>query len=789
MLPIPSLLRRRGATALALVLITCALGAFAARVKPDYSIEHCFPTFDQSRVDYERFKRDFPFEDARALVLVQADDLYSQDGLKRIAALEADLSRVSGVLDTQSIVSVKDLTSDGINLRMDRLFPEGTVDAESLDRGKRTATTDPIFHHTLAAPDQKSTAISVTLTKEIASKEETRTLFFQAAKKVVEQHAALAKTRGITQQLTLNGLPIVRSEFTAMVARDLGVLFPLALLIILVLLYVAFRRVTDVLAALLTIYVSIIWTVGFMGILGVPLHALTQITPIVVMIISISDTVHVVTHMRELLAGGATKFDAVSRSAVDNLWPCLLTEVTIAFGFLALMANDMVMIQQFGMVTAAGMMLTWLANFTVLPLLLLLFPAGKPAQAGHAPQKTLPRFIGWVEQVVIQKPRRVALVTVLLSVGFAALGTQVGKEYYAYDDLRPDAQLNLDLRRIEAAMGGSVPMAVFVEPQQRTADAMLEPQALALIDRITTRLESEFGSDVKNAASLSKYVKKAHRLLVGDEAAASEPLPETRRLAVQELLAVDDPRALRDVVNFDRSVAAVFTSMPDRGSSQATQVLERLHTYLAEEEKATGYRLTVTGIYGIADGIYRNMVGGLAASLGLAVLVSFAMFFAVLRSWQLALIALVPNLLPLLVTIGTMALLGIDIKPSTVMVFSITLVIADDDTIQFLTRFRSRFLGLGPDATPHRTAVLGTLRESGTPMLITTLAVTIGFLALLRSEFVGLANLGLLLGVSLLSAVAADLFLTPILIMALKPKLGPVTEKVRESEAEHSVAL
>jgi predicted RND superfamily exporter protein len=783
MFPIASLLRRRAATALVLVLVTGVFGASAAKVKPDFSIEAMFPTFDQSRVDYERFKRDFPFEDARALLLVEARDIFEPAGVARIAALEADLARVPGVLDTQSLASVKDLTSDGLTLRMEKLIPDGQHDAETLARARHTATTDPLFHHAVATPGRAATTVAVTLTREVASKEDSRAAFTRAATEVVEKHRKLAADAGIEQRLTLNGLPVIRSEFTAMIARDLGTLFPLALVIILVLLYAAFRRVTDVLAALATILVSIVWTLGFMGFFGVPMQVLTQITPIVVMIISISDTVHVVTHARELMASGMDKLEAVTRSARDNLMPCLLTEITIAIGFVALAANDMSMIQQFGLVTAAGMMLTWLANFTVLPLLLSVFPAGKERPVQSHEGRVLGRFIDWVEGVVTLKPRRVFLVALALSVGFAVLGTQVGKEYYAYDDLRPGARLDRDLRRTEELVGGSVPMAVYIEPKTRTADAMLEPGALALIDRITTRLEQDFGSDVKNAASLSKIVKKSHRLLAGEDIAKDEPLPATRRLAVQEMLAVDDPRALRDVVNFDRSTAAVFTMMPDRGSSKSTKLLEKLRAYLAEEERATGYKLTVTGIYGIAEGIYRSMVGGLAMSLGLAVLASFAMFFGVLRSWRLALIALVPNLLPLLVTVGTMALLGIDIKPTTVIVFSITLVIADDDTIQFLSRFRARFVALRSDPTPHRTAVLGTLRESGMPMVITTLAVSIGFLALLQSEFLGLANLGLLLGVSLLSAVTADLFLSPVMLMALKPRVGASEPRVEAAEA------
>ena len=151
------------------------------------------------------------------------------------------------------------------------------------------------------------------------------------------------------------------------------------------------------------------------------------------------------------------------------------------------------------------------------------------------------------------------------------------------------------------------------------------------------------------------------------------------------------------------------------------------------------------------------------------------MFLFVLRSWRLALIALVPNLSPLLLTLGAMAALGIDVKPSTVIVFSITLVVADDDTIQFLARFRERLaelLGQG-EKDAHAIAVKEILTSTGMPMFITATAVSLGFLTLNASEFVGLHHLGTLLAISLASAVFADLFMTPVLLLAWKPMVTP----------------
>lgn len=767
------MLAQRGLLFLALLALTALFGTFASRVRPDFSIEMAFPTFDRSRTDYERYKLDFPLDDAQAVVIIEADDLFSPAGLRRVTALEDALARLPGVVDTQGLSTIQDLSLDGEALRMDKLFPRPDLPSEELQKRRQIATSDPLFAWNLAPPDGRATLLRVTLTREQARSDEARTVFLQRARGVLSEHSALASQAGVRQKLTLSGLPIIRSEYTELVNRDLGRLFPLAFLFILILLYFTFRRAAPILAAVATIYLSVIWTVGFMGMLHIPIQGLTQTTPIIVMIISISDTVHIVMHYRECLRRGDDARSALAAALADSALPCLLTELTIAGGFLGLVTNDMVMIQQFGIVTAAGMLLTWLANITVLPLCLSLArPAAEPTAAaqGAAP---FARFIAWVERCITQRSRLVLTVAALIALASALVGSRVGKEYYSYDDLRPQSALLSNIRYLEAVHGGSVPFAIFIEPKDRSqprADAMLDPAAVALIDRITQKLETEYAGEVKSALSLSKYLRKTHRLLAGE--LATTPLPKTRALTAQELLAIDDPRVLRDILSFDRGSAVVLAMMPDRGSSRATHLISQLSRYFAQEEQSTPYRITLTGIYGIADGIYRSLVGGLTRSLLLAVLISFLIFCGVLRSLRLAAIALVPNLLPLLLTLGVMSLLGIDIKPTTVLIFSVTLVIADDDTIQYLTRFRRLFLSLPPDhPDPHREAALATLRETGLPMFSTTCAISLGFLVLLLSQFMGLAHLGLLIGVSLFTAVFADLFLSPLLLMKLKPRL------------------
>lgn len=764
--------------ALVAVLVLSGIASiFAARVRPDYSIEMAFPRFDQSRVDYERFKRDFPFDDATALVVVEAPDIFSPAGLRRIGALEQDLARIEGVVDTQGLTTVRDIVSDGATIQTELLVPTFDLSEQEIARVRNTVTHSPLFVWNIAPPDARATTIQVTLSPAHASTDASRTRFLLDAREVLRRHEDVARSMGTRQRLTLSGLPVIRSQFTELIAADLARLFPVALLVILFLLYLSFRSLTDVAAAFVTIGVASLWTVAVMGLTGVPLQVLTQITPIIVMIVSVSDTSHIVSDFREALRRGANGHDALVSACTSNALPCLLTEITIAAGFLGLVFNDMIMIQQFGAATAAGAMLAWLANVTVLPLALSIFHADRSRTSRATPwlRVAVEGFIGYVERRVIPRPSLIFSVAALVIAAAAVLAFRVGREYFSYDDLRPSGALYQDLRHVESVFGGSVPLAVFVEPaagHAREPNGMLEPEALALIDRITDRLTTAYPHEIRNVSSVSEYLRKAHGLFAADDPRAGE-LPATRKLAAQELTAVEDPRIVRNLVSVDRSTAAVSAMVPDNGSSRASEMIAGLREYFDREQAAHPFRITLTGIYGIADGIYRSLVGGLVRSFGWAVLISFLMFCVVLRSFNLALIALVPNLLPLLLILGVMSVLNIDLKPTTVVIFSIVLVIADDDTIQYLTRFRERYISLvrASHADPHRAAAVETLRHTGPPMFVTAISVAAGFSTLMLSEFMGLANLGLLTGVALLAAFFADVFLTPLLLITLRPRI------------------
>lgn len=781
------LLRRRWLSVLGVLVVTGVLSAFAAKVKPDFSVEHYFPSGSAIEQDYARFKADFPYEDALAVVVVEAEDLWSRPGLERVKALEEDLAKLPGVLDTDGLTTTLDVAAVGSeDLQVAPFLESLDLSPEDLAERRRRAGQDPIFAWRLSpppppagpslsvtGPEAGATTVIVTLEADAAKDEELRTKFWNAAKPLLEEHRARAKQAGVEQTLVLSGVPVVRSQYNALVQKDFA-LFGVAVLIVLALLYVSLRSIPLTFAALVVILFAVIWTYGAMGIAGLPLQVLTSVTPLLVMIISISDTAHIVAHYREAVQAGTEPRQAVIEASVESAIPCLLTELTISAGFLTLLALKILVLEQFAIATAMGMMLAWLANMLVLPLVLdFMRPAVPAAEEVGLVERGVLRLVPWVEATITHRPGRVVLACALVVAAAAFLGSGVQRVYYSFDDLYDDEPMKLDVDHVERIQGGIVPLMIHVEPPAGAGEQpLLDPAGIALLDRLADFLE-EF-PQIKSASSSADLWRRSFELYAPEMAREHGGLPPTREAAAQLFLVFGEEKLTRHHVRQDLGSAAVVAVLPNMPSTEGRVLLRKIDERLAAEEKATGYRLRVTGLFANLEDIDLALVEGLGESLGMALLITFCVFWLVLRSWRLAFLALIPNVLPLALTLAFMGLTGIALKPSTVIVFTITLVIADDNTIQYYTRFRrilSEHVTRG-ESNPCASAAVETLRRVGLPIFLTACTVSLGFLVLLFSRFKGLASLGLLTGVSLASALLADLFVSPLLAMKLGPKIG-----------------
>ena len=642
-----------------------------------------------------------------------------------------------------------------------RLFPEEARGSEAgMREALARARAEPLTRM-LVHPTRELAVVQVALTSGTGAARILAERAFTGAAREVLAHEARPGWR-----LTLSGAPAVRAMLASMVEEDMGRLLPLVLLVILGLVAFAYRDAWAVGATAATLVGAWVGMVGAMGWGGVPFGVLTSFAPIVILIVSLTDTVHVLSDFEERRRAGTPYAQALVEAMASAAGPCLATEGVIAAGFLSMGFMGLTAVWEFGLATALGVMLAWVSNMLVLPWVLSLRPSGSRErvrqEAARARPRPLDAVLGWVERQVVHRPRRVlgvAAGVVLVSV--LAL-TRLRHDYRVFDDLRPDSPLAAELAYAEEALGGLVPLAVFLEPEPAQPGAALEPLAVDFQAKVDAALAAL--PEHPPVLSLPRLLEPVER--------ASFVLLRTRETTARAVERIGRYHPLDTLVSEDRSAAQVVALLPNVGSERMRELVESTRALVAREVPP-GYRATVTGNLAMTEHVTGMLTRGLLGSFLGALGVSFLAFFLVLRSAPLALMGLVPNVLPVGVLFGLMPLLDIRLKPSTVIIASMALVIADDDTLQYLVRFKRRYLTLHAEGAPepHRRAALESLAECGRAMFVTSAAVAGGFLLLQFSRFEGIANLGLLTGLTLWVAGLADAFLTPVLVMALRPRL------------------
>lgn len=763
-------LRRAAAAALVLAGSAAAL-PLAARVRLDLGVEQLFPVHDPARAAYDRWRARFPAAEAGAAVIVAGPRVLTPDGVARLAALERALARVPGVDSTLSIASLETAVAGRAGPVRGPLLPPG-LDAAEREARLAAAAADPLLAWTLLRPDRRAAFVLVELDPAAAATDAGRRAFLEGAR------AALADGAAPGEERVLTGIPPMRASLAELLRRDVSRLVPGALLLVLLVVLAAFRSAAAGVAGLLASATSLLWTAGALGALGFSLGLVLGLLPILVAIVSVGDTVHLAGAFERLRREGAPPWEAAAGAVAEAARACLLTEVVLACGFLSLALVNVRAIAQLGIATAVAMLVTWAATTLVAPLALGALARRGPAPARPPPAlRALSRVVSACARVALRRPRRVVAATAAVVAAGAVLASRVEKVDFIYDDLRPGSPLERDVRAAESLFGGYVPVVVHLAAEGDDAPA-LDPACLRLADRAAAFLRSF--PEVKAVASPADLVRAAHVRIAGPDA-ADDPggLPETRDVAARELDLVRAPRLVASFVSADRRSVSVVARVPDVGTRRAGEIFDALDAWLARERAALAadpaaprVRLDATGPLRLLVDVDRQLVGGLVASFGAALAVSLAVMALALRSLRLGIVALVPNALPTLLVPALMALAGIPLQAATVTVFSIALVVADDDTIQLLERVRARHAAVAgrlPARRAHVRALVGALREAGPPMLVGSLAVSLGFSLLLASSARSTAHVGFLLSGTLVVAVLADLFLTPLLVARLLP--------------------
>lgn len=730
----------------AIALLTAAACAMLRQVRLDHAYERFLPHDDPEMARYAAFRARFGSDnDHLFIALEHAPSVFRNDFLRRADSLLMALRQVP---DVRSVIGPTRLDEPRITplgvfqvpwLRCDH---DSTLAADSA-----RIWNDPLMRDAFFAPDARAMLL-IMHTEPGLSKARSDALL----------HAVNACIAGSgIAPVRMGGRVHGQFWFLKKMRDQLAFFLPLSVVVLALGLFLAFRTSWGVLVPLLTVGLSVLWQVALMTALGRPLTILTILLPTILFVVGTSDMVHILERYIGLLRAGHDRVRALAITYHQVGLATTLTSVTTAIGFGTLMLSALEPIREFGLFTAIGVLLALLLSFTLLPAVLLLVPP--PPAAGRAEQDTFwHRFLQGLFHGVLRHRRRIPMAFAVVAVTCAAALPRLHADDHLLGDWADHDPQKQEYRWFEETFGGVRPFEM--EVSVLDSGTIWDHHHLQAIAQVQDHVASTLG--VRAVLSPVTVVRALNKATHGGDPAHFElPAdPDATERLVRTARAQPGHTPITALVSADGRRARITGRMVDHGSRHHLELSARTEAFL-RVSAPPGIAFHPTGMAHLIDrgnaALGRSLLRGLVAAF-LLVALTMALAF---RDLRMTLVALLPNMLPLLIVAGGMAMAGMPLQVSTAMIFTIAFGIAVDDTIHLLARLRIELAA----GRPLAWALKHTMLSVGKALVVTTLLLLAGFAPLLASALGTAHHMGLLISLTLVVAGITDLVLLPVLVL------------------------
>ena len=778
-------------------LMAIVVGALVSGLPPEFdtSTEGFFHEDDPAKISYDEFRDQFGREDA-VLVLIRPTEVFNRDFLTRLGEFHQALKEeVPYLEDVTSLVNVRNTRGEGDRLIVEdllKILPANAADMATLKVRVLSSTLYPNFfiseNGEYTAILLETLAYSPGATEGTEGTEDSGEVDTDAFEEDPEkpgedaagenqtilsneENAAIVKAvREVTArfegedfQVYIAGSPVWGDFLIHAMPRDMGRFMLLAMLAIGTFLFVLFRRVSGVVLPLLVVLLSLASTIGLMAWSGTKFSTPTAILPSFLLAVGVGASVHLLSiFFREFTASGS-KEGALAYALGHSGLPILMTGLTTSAGLFAFVTADLASIGDLGFFGGIGVLISLLYTLILLPALLALWPlkqSTRLARPGNG--KGLDSALEAIADFAIRRAWSIVILSAMI-VAFAGVGLTWMK--FSHSPIRwipRTTQLRQALDLVDREMKGSSTVEVVIDTGKE--NGLYEPDVMNRIDALV-----EFAGLLKNrdgrpylgkANSVSDVLKETHKALNGNDK-AFYAVPRQRELIAQELLLFENSGSddLKRMVDSQFSQARLSLKVHNEDASEYVRFVGEVRRE-ATRLFGSDASVTLTGIMTLFTGIVDNMMSSMVKSYSIAAAVIAVMMIVLLSSFRIGMLSMVPNLAPILVTLGLMGWSDIPLDGFTLLIGSISLGLAVDDTIHFFHNFR-RYYG---QTRNTRDAVRMTLATTGRAMLITTLVLVTGFWLFMFASLNNVFYFGLLTGTTLIIALLGDFLLAPAML-------------------------
>lgn len=740
--------KRAKYTLLVIGLLSLLFTYAAANLKFDYDFENFFPTGDEDLEFFLEYRKQFENDNDYLLIGIRnREGLFRQDFLQKIDTITRALDSLSL---SRQVLSITNLTNPVIG-PLGVLEPPviGVNRPEGYAKDSIRIYQNEAILGTLVAEDIPAVAILLNHRQQISKKN--ADLLMQQVQAILAPYSF--------DEVHIAGKAKAQAVYIEKMQEELLIFVSASMLLVILFLSIAYRSFWGVWVPLLVVTLTAIWISGIMSLTGKKLDVMMVLLPTIMFVVGMSDVVHILTKYIQELRNGKNKIKALKISFREIGMATFLTSLTTSIGFLSLLTASVSPIREFGVYTAIGVFVAFILAFTLLPSILLLLKKPKVASM----QKNKQRWLGTLRRVFIWvlRKRKLVLVSTALVMGVSLYGiSQLQINTFLLEDIREGDPLKEDFLFFDRHFGGSKPFEMAISVQD-PAYTLYDREVLQEIEKMETYLKKVYGVDnILSPLLLTKSINKALHGGLQEHFRLPEEERDYQRTR-QILRRLDQSRWNLPVAANENRLGRISGKMADIGSQLSKQKNAAMEAFIRQEINTGLVSFRYTGTSMLIDKNAENLIQNMLQGLGIAFLVIACIAGLLFRSLRMIIVTLIPNLIPLLIIAGIMGLFGIYLKLSTSIIFTIAFGIAVDDTIHFISKLKIE-LDKGKSLLY---AVKNTFLYTGKAIIITSLILAGGFLTLILSTFGGTFYTGLLVSLTLVFAVVADLCLLPVLLL------------------------
>ncbi len=731
-----------------------------------YTEANLLPDDHEVNQEYNKFLDIFGEEGNLIVLGIKDSTLFSVEKLNAWNKL-SDTFRNQEEVET--VVSIKDLQKLIKNTKEEKFELEPFIKdsitslAEIETLQEELFKKYPFYDNFLFNTKTKTIRTALYLKKDIINKPERKDFVMNTLIKEVQ-----AFEDQYNMDVRVSGMPYIRTLNSQNIVDEIGLFVIAALLVTSLIFFLFFRSFRATFISLIVVCIGVMWTLGILGLLKYEITVLTALIPPLIIVIGIPNCIFLINKYQHEVKLHGNKVKSLQRVITKIGNATLMTNVTTASGFATFIITESKLLKEFGVVASLSILAIFILCILIIPTIYTFLPYPKDRHLEHLNKKWIGGFVNWMERMVKEKRIAIYLTSLILLVVCIIGIYKIKISGSLIEDMPKKAEFFQDIRFFEEEFNGIMPLEIMVDTKRKKG-----VMKLATLKRMNELedliIETPELSKPISVVSLVKYSKQAYSK--GNPKYYQLPTSQENLFlsAYIKNSASGDINMLNNFVDSTGQYARITTFMKDIGTDKMERIQEDLVNKIDKVFPKERYNVTMTGKALVFQKGTTYLVKNLAISLSLAILLISLFMAYMFRSFRMIIVSLIPNLLPLVVTAGLMGYLGVPIKPSTILVFSIAFGISVDDTIHFLAKYRQE---LQANNWKIKKSVYAALKETGVSMFYTSIVLFFGFSVFTISSFGGTVALGALVSATLLFAMLSNLLLLPSLLLSLEKSIA-----------------